>query len=298
MAKDRPEPLHTFKQMESRLKQFARLHEPRRTLVYLPGYAEHGIDSRAPSYRPSPLLGGERAFGNLVNLAHRMGYRVMIHTNVLALAFDHPAFPSFREHQVVDVFGRPQGWGLDMDGDWLPEPYFAYVNPGVTAWGDLMEGVLRELIEGFSLDAVFLDQTLLAFNVSRGPNFLTGMRDHIQRLQHAFPDVLFAGEGFHETVARVLPMAQIHGIDSITEVHGMEGKTVWRTAHPVSTYLFGRYTRFTAHLLTKHPDHPMFAMQEDAYGRLGVLPALCLSSAEQKIDVPAVRRMIRRARTL
>jgi len=46
---------------------------------------------------------------------------------------------------------------------------------------------------------------------------------------------------------------QIHGIDSITEVHGMEGQVAWREVHPVSSYLFGKYTKLTAHLLTKHP---------------------------------------------
>ncbi len=64
-----------------------------------------------------------------------MGYRVMIHTNALAMTFTHRLYPQFRKHQVVDAFGRPQGWGLDIDGDWLVEPYFAYMNPGVPAWG-------------------------------------------------------------------------------------------------------------------------------------------------------------------
>ncbi|MCC6396933.1 MAG: hypothetical protein IT282_07925 [Bacteroidetes bacterium] len=298
MAKDRPTPLHTFKQMEGRIKAFSRMHDPHATLLYLPGYAEHGIDSRAPSYAPSPHLGGESGFASLVALAHGLGYRVMIHTNVLCMTFDHPLFSQFREHQVVDVFGRAQGWGLDIDGDWLPEPYFAYINPGVKAWGDVIEGVLADLIRKFGIDGVFLDQTLLAFNLQRGPNFQTGMREHILRLQRAFPGILFAGEGFHELVAAALPMAQIHGIDSIAEVHGMEGRAKWRVPHPVSAHVFGRYTRFTAHLLTRHPSHPLFAMQEGAYARLGVIPALCLYNNTQPLDTPATRRMIRRATTL
>ncbi len=276
----------------------SRLHPPRRTLLYLPGYAEHGIDSRAPDYHPSDHLGGEEKFRNLMDVAHAMGYRVMLHTNVLAMTFDHPLIEQFRQHQVVDLFGREQGWSLDIDGDWLAEPYFAYINPGAVEWGDLMESVIGDLVRSYSLDAVFLDQTLLAFNVSRGRNFVLGMRDHITRLQSAFPGVLFAGEGLHEHVLRPLPMVQIHGIDSIAEIHGMEGKTRWRNAHPVSTYLFGPYTRFTAHLLTKHPSHPMLALQESAYAKLGVIPALCLYAKAQPMDLPAVRAMIRRAQRL
>ncbi|MBP1648680.1 MAG: hypothetical protein H6Q30_2125, partial [Bacteroidetes bacterium] len=160
----------------------------------------------------------------------------------------------------------------------------------------LMERIIGRLIRTYGVDGVFLDQTLLAFNTSRGPNFLTGMNRHVRRLERAFPNVLFAGEGLHEHVLSVLPMAQIHGLDSIAEVHGLEGKTRWRDVHPVSTYLFGPYTRFTAHLLTRHPANPVFALQESYYARLGVLPALCLYNAAQKMDLPEAKRMVKRAK--
>ncbi|HEX9652711.1 MAG TPA: hypothetical protein VGA99_03285, partial [bacterium] len=290
--------LHTFRETIERLKQWSKLHDPNHTLLYLAGFAENGIDSHAPDYNPSPALGGDQNFKELVQAAHEMGYRVMIHTNILAMTFTHRLFPKFKEHQVVDAFGRPQTWGLDMDGDWLAEPYFAYINPGAKEWGELMTGVIGDLINLFKVDAVFLDQTLLAFNVSRGPNFLEGMRQHIQRLQAAFPKILFAGEGQHEQTLSALPMAQIHGIDSIAEVHAMDGQAPWRRAHPVSTCLFGKYTRFTPHLLTKHPSHPMFKFQEAAYADLGVLPSLVLYHSSQPMDTPEARQMIERAKRL
>ncbi len=298
MGKETPVPMHTFAQMESRIKAFRPLHDPRRTLLYLPGFAEHGIDSRAPQYNPGEALGGRDGFLRLVDLAHRLGYRVMPHTNVLCLTFEHPEYDRFRDAVVADAFGQQQGWALDIDGDWLAEPYFSYINPGVRAWGDLMEGVIGELVNDYGADAIFLDQTLLAFNVSRGPNFVTGMREHVQRLQNAFPRTLFAGEGLHEQVVAALPFAQIHGIDSISEVHGLEGRARWRQAHPVSTTLFGPYTHFCAHLLTRHPEHHFFALQEAAYERLGVIPALCLYSHTQPMEHPGTRRMLRRSTVL
>lgn len=289
---------HTFAQMIQRLLDFKELHNPENTLVYLPGFAENGVDSHAPDYNPSEQCGGDNEFKRLVDTAHNLGYRVMIHTNVLAMTYTHPLYNDFIKHQVIDVFNRPQGWAMDIDGDWLTEPYFAYINPGAKEWGDLMERIIGDLISRFNIDGVFLDQTLLAFNVSRGPNFLEGMRNHIKRLQNAFPNILFSGEGLHEHVLEALPMAQIHGIDSITEVHGMEGHQSWRKAHPVSTYLFGKYTRFTAHLLTKHPSNPMFDFQESAYEQLGVIPALCLYNHRQEMDTPKVKRMIERAKKI
>ncbi len=298
MRKDQPEPHHTFDQIKDRLKEFAELHKPEETLLYLAGFAENGIDSHAPDYNPSERCGGEEKFKELVDKAHQLGYKVMIHTNILALTFQHPLYNKFKDFQVVDWFEKKVGWGNDIDGDWLPEEFFAYVNPGYKEWGDHMEKVLGDLINKFNLDAVFLDQTLLAFNVSKGPNFLTGMKNHIHRLQKAFPNILFAGEGLHEEVLEVLPFVQIHGLDSLTEVHGMEGKKEWRLVHPVSVYLLGKYTRFCGHLLTKYPKHPGFKLQEDSYKKLNVIPTLCLYKNSQKIDIPEVREMVDRAKKL
>jgi len=294
--KESIEPMHTFEQMIDRLSEWKAIYHPNRTLVYLPGFAGNGIDSNIPDYSPSPRCGGKKQFKKLIDLAHEFGYRVMIHTNVLGMAFSHPLYKDFKKYQVIDPFGRPQGWGLDIDGDWLTEPYFAYIHPGEKAWSDLILEVLGQLIHEFKVDGVFLDQTLLAFNVSRGPNFIIGMREHIRRLMNNFPNILFAGEGMHEHILRDQPMAQIHGLDSIPDIHGMEGETHWRNIHPVSTYLFNKYVRFTAHLLTKHPSHPHFKAQESAYQALGVIPALSLYHHRQKMDLPDVHSMIERTR--
>ncbi|MGE5411919.1 MAG: DUF6259 domain-containing protein [Clostridiales bacterium] len=298
MRKDSPLPHHTFEEMIGRLKEWNNFHSPEKTLVYLPGFAEHGIDSNAPSYSPSPECGGKGKFKELVNTAHEMGYHVMIHTNALAMTFHHPLYSDFSKYRVKDVFNRSQGWAMDIDGDWLTEEFFAYINPGFMQWGDYMEKVLGELILGYELDAIFLDQTLLAFNISNGPNFLTGMREHIKRLQNTFPEILFAGEGIHEQVLSSLCFAQIHGIDSLADVHAIEGKKRWRKVHPVSAYLFGKYTKLTAHLLTKYPTHPLYKLQETSYKKLGIIPALCLYNNKQKIDIPEVHKMIKRAEAL
>ncbi len=298
MRKDQPEPHHTFDQIMNRMKEFSKLHNPNETLLYLPGFAENGIDSHAPDYNPSERCGGEKKFKELVDFSHQLGYKVMVHTNVLALTFNHPLYHRFKDYQVVDWFGKTLGWGNDIDGDWLPEEFFAYINPGYEEWGNHMEKVVGDLITKFKIDAVFLDQTLLAFNVSKGPNFLTGMKNHIQRLQKAFPEILFSGEGIHEEVLSVLPFAQIHGIDSLSEIHDMEGKKEWRKVHPVSSYLFGKYTKLCAHLLTKYPKHPMFKLQENSYKKLNVIPALCLYKNSQKMNIPEVKKMIERANQL
>lgn len=289
---------HTFDQIVQRLHDWKKLHDPNQTLLYLPGYAQNGVDSNAPNYDPSEQCGGPEKFKQLVDTAHELGYKVMIHTNILAMTFVHPLYEQFKKFTTTDPWGRELTWGLDIDGDWLPEPFFAYMNPGYKEWGDLMTKILGDLINKYKLDAVFVDQTLLAFNNNRGPNFIQGMHDHIKRLQEEFPSVLFAGEGINERVLPRLPVVQIHGIDSIAEVHGMDDRVQWRNVHPISTYLFGDYTKFMAHLLTKHTSDPVFKLQEESYAKLNVIPSLSLYSYEQEMDTPETRKMIERAKRL
>jgi hypothetical protein len=287
-------PHHSFEQIISRIKDWKNLYPPESTLLYLPGFAENGIDSHAPSYQPSKRCGGKSKFQKLIKVAHDLGYKVMVHTNVLAMTFNHAKYNEFKKYQVVDIFDRRQSWGLDMDGDWLAEPYFAYINPGYGTWGDLMVKIIGEIIKKYKVDAVFLDQTLLAFNVKEGPDFIEGMRNHITRLQKTFPEILFAGEGLHEQNVSCLPVAQIHGLDSIKEVHAFDDQKSWRNVHPVSVYLFGRYTKYIPHLLTKHPSNSDFRQQESAYEELGIIPTLVLYDSEQEMDIPEVREMIDR----
>lgn len=289
---------HTFEQMIDRIIKWKELHNPKETLLYLPGFANNGVDSLAPNYDPSKQCGGPKKFKELIDTAHELGYKVMIHTNILAMTFVHPLYEEFKKFTTTDPWGRELTWGLDIDGDWLPEPFFAYMNPGNKEWGDLMKKILGDLIKEYKLDALFVDQTLLAFNNDRGPNFIQGMHDHIKRLQEEFPSVLFAGEGINERVLPRLPVVQIHGIDSIAEVHGMDDRVQWRNVHPISSYLFGDYTKFMAHLLTKHTSDPMFKLQEESYAKLNVIPSLSLYSYEQEMDTPETRKMIERAKRL
>lgn len=289
---------HTFEQMMDRIRMWKELHNPKETLLYLPGFANNGVDSNAPNYNPSIQCGGSEKFKELVNTAHDLGYKVMIHTNILAMTFCHPKYGGFKKFTTTDPWGRELSWGHDIDGDWLPEPFFAYMNPGYKEWGDLMTNILGEIINEYKLDAVFVDQTLLAFNNDRGPKFIQGMHDHIKRLQEEFPNILFAGEGINERVLPRLPVVQIHGIDSIAEVHGMDDRVQWRTVHPISSYLFGDFTKFKAHLLTKYVDDPMFKLQEESYAKLNVIPSLSLYSYDQEMDTPQTHKMIERAKRL
>jgi len=291
-------PGHSFAQMISKINEFAELHPPQQTLLYLVGFTNNGIDSEAPAYKPSEQCGGAKEFAQLVDRAHDLGYRVMIHTNVLAMTYTHPQYQRFKPFQVVDVFQRPQGWGMDIDGDWLAEPFFAYINPGFEAWGDLMEETLGTLVDEYRIDAIFLDQTLLSFNVHDGPDFLQGMASHVKRLQEKFPEILFAGEGIHDHISHTLSLAQIHGVDGIPGIHGSDEYRSWCQSHPVLAYTFSKDSKLAPHLLTRHPSHSDFDRQESIYSSLNIMPALCLYDHSQPIQGEATDQMLARAKKI
>ncbi|HUI64507.1 MAG TPA: hypothetical protein VL126_06685 [Bacteroidota bacterium] len=292
------EPNHTFAQMTSRLQKWARMHDPLRTLVYLPRIALHAFGSGPAGGVPSAELGGIEQFKSFIAGAHELGYHVMIHADALCMAFDHPQFWRFEHMQVMDIFGRRQVKSQDIDGDRLAEPVFAYINPGAKDWGELSERAIGESIRDYGVDAIFLDHTLQAFNASRGPNFVDGMREYLRRLKTAFPKTLFVGEGLHEHIAGILPFAQIRGAESGEEASAREARTGWRKVHPISRYLFGKYARFTSPLLTPHPSHPIFAAESAAYSKLGVIPSLNLYRHEDQMETPEVRKIIRRAKRI
>ncbi len=59
MRKDQATPHHTFARMKRDSKEWKKVAPPRETLLYIPGFAEHGIDSHAPDYDPSDQPGGD-----------------------------------------------------------------------------------------------------------------------------------------------------------------------------------------------------------------------------------------------
>ncbi|MCF8355476.1 MAG: DUF6259 domain-containing protein, partial [Melioribacteraceae bacterium] len=71
---------HTFEQMIERIKKWKEFHNPEETLLYLPGFAQNGVDSNAPNYDPSEQCGGPEKFKDLIDTAHELGYKIMIHT--------------------------------------------------------------------------------------------------------------------------------------------------------------------------------------------------------------------------
>jgi hypothetical protein len=71
---------------------------------------------RAPRYGPAQNR-DRKAFA-LVDLAHRLGYRAMPHTNVLCLTFEHPTIAASGTMSWSTPRERT-GWALDIDGDWL-----------------------------------------------------------------------------------------------------------------------------------------------------------------------------------
>lgn len=281
-----PDPLHTFAQMQRRIELFATLFPPQHTLLYLPGFAEQGLDTNMPSYEPSALLGGQEGLRRLTDRAHTLGYRVMLHTNCLGVDAGHAAFAELRDAQVHDPFGRAMGWALDLDGDWSPEPFFPYIHPGSLTWQKLYSDTVARLVEETAVDAIFMDQTVLAFNDGRYGGYLAGLRAHLMRMHQRLPTTLIGGEGISDVTADLLDVAQVHGLD---------GRPPWIGVHPIEAYLFADQALFVGHLLTMPPASRDFLRQERVYEQLGVVPVVALWRHDQPLRCRGTSLAVQRA---
>jgi hypothetical protein len=90
------------------LEELHRAGAPKDTLLYLCGWSSP-YDARYPEYQPAEELGGVEKFQQLVETAHRYGYRVMIHT--CPVAFD-PWLVSFEHFDDCTLKGEDHPGGF------------------------------------------------------------------------------------------------------------------------------------------------------------------------------------------
>jgi hypothetical protein len=90
------------------LEELHRAGAPKDTLLYLCGWSSP-YDARYPEYQPAEELGGVEKFQQLVETAHRYGYRVMIHT--CPVAFD-PWLASFEHFDDCTLKGEDHPGGF------------------------------------------------------------------------------------------------------------------------------------------------------------------------------------------
>lgn len=70
---------HDYSDLLNLAKEIKKIRKPQEILFYIPGW--HGAyDSGHPTYRPHNDIGGVAAFRQMIELLHKSGFRIMIHT--------------------------------------------------------------------------------------------------------------------------------------------------------------------------------------------------------------------------
>ena len=255
------------------LKPLAELVDPTNTLLYLVDWHKNPHPINFPDYTPS------EKFGNFVEEAHRLGYRVMPHVSLYDCSPSHPVYPEFQEFQYrLPWNGELTGWKWDQIN--APDRY-AYISLASSQWRNLLVQEFKTLYERYNIDAFLLDVSHYVLNDANGLiEGLTSAEGSVlmhKELAEAMPGVVFAGEEFHEVTFSRESFAQ----RVISET----------TPHPIGAFLFSRYTRPYAHLGIKGIEHPEYHTMLNAYEGRGVLPTLSLGTKDD-LDRPLNRQML------
>jgi hypothetical protein len=225
---------HTFSDLVGLMTTMYDAGIPENALLYFWGF-HAPFDTNYPNYWPAEELGGEDGLMAVVETARNFGYRLMPHFNYWGCDPRLPVYQELQSEQVRNRYGVRQGWRVDG------EPPIDYIRPGSRRWRDLMTTISQRFVDKFPVDAIFLDQ--LGFFVDDpGCDFDAATLQYILQLQAACPQVVLAGEIFHQR-CRSLPLWQVWGTPwcGLPVQENLSHSTMWRD-------LFSDHMTMIAHM--------------------------------------------------
>jgi len=250
------------------LEALAKRVDPTQTLLYIPGWRQHGYDRMYPDYTAN------ETFPAFVDKAHELGFRVMPHVNYFGCDPMSPEYATFEKYQVRNPWNHEREWWLWERAD--PVIKFAYISPACKAWRELQISRWKELVERYKVDALHLDQTLCIFNDDNGlidgMTMLEGNVALHRELRQALPGVAISGEGLDEVTMRFEAFAQRHsyGLDF---VEGTWDRPRLAMAHPISAYVLNGFTQPYGYLgMTSPANGQLYAAWRENYRKWGVIP--------------------------
>ncbi|MBI2299164.1 MAG: hypothetical protein HYU66_09525, partial [Armatimonadetes bacterium] len=111
---------------------------PGRTLLYTPDWRHDGYDLNYPDYT------AHDGYRELVEFAHRLGYRVMPHTCYYGASLDNPDYERLEPYHLRDLRGNLITYLWDFAD---PAPRIAMLHPGARAWRELYVARCRAIAE-------------------------------------------------------------------------------------------------------------------------------------------------------
>ena len=231
------------------LAPLSRLVDPEQTLIFLHQWRHGGHDGDLPNYTPDAI---KPEFADFVKDAHRYGFKVMAHVNMIGVSEDHPLYAEFEKYQVRDPHtGEKRGWHWEIRHT-NPDSH-AFINPASSEYRKMFVDTLKNLWERYQVNAFHLDISSPIYNDKNGLiDGLTYAEGNIllhQEIRAAIPGIVLGGEGLNDVTFIHESFAKRFRIPA-TEI-----------PHPVGSFLFSPYTKSYGRAIL-NPDHAPDEYQE------------------------------------
>ena len=223
------------------LEPLSRQVDPSQTLIYMNSWRRGGHDKDLPDYGTDQVLPD---FTRFVEAAHRFGFKIMVHVNMLGVTPEHPLYAEFEQFQIRQDDSQRTGWAWDD----LTDPHrHAFINPASTAYRRMFVDTLQGLRQRYNIDAFHLDINVL-YNDNNGKiDGLSMTQGNVllyQELKQTMPGVVLGGEHLDDMMAPYMRFVQ----------RKWKPHQKPQQPHRISCFLFSRYlegyTKFV-----KNPDN-------------------------------------------
>ncbi len=262
------------------LRRFAQVADPPRAVLYYPHWRELPYDVDYPDFTPSAHA------RELIPAAREMGFRVMVHGNLLGIGPRHELYPQYeRFAERYPQNGNIVGWML---GSGAPTE-IVMLNPAFPEVRRLFVDAYAAAYADTPFDAIHLDYP--AFNNSLpgpvgGINPARGAELLVREIREALPEVALSVEAqSHNLLGASFVQSGAAAMDNMDAKHGDH--------HPVSSFIFQDYSQTYHHLAVPtqvgtHWDRRAWFTFQGVHDCIGALPGLTIHKA-LNADEPGTR---------
>ncbi|PNV62056.1 hypothetical protein C0033_10405 [Clostridium sp. chh4-2] len=267
--------------------------EPKRILVYLPGW-EGRYYWKYGAYSPDVRMGGEEGFRRLCKEAKELGVHVMPMFGINISGIHHDGFSHWGEPSEM----RTASGNINRSSvDWDASRHYDHssnrsLNPGAPKWQNRLTQQILTLCDVYGFDGVFLDIAAIWKN-DPNHNVYNGVKQLVHKLRQNHPELLIAGEGWYDGLSACIPLLQCGHTD---------GKLHWHDeAYPP---IFDTYTRNFGHLCLGDPGRFSTGVHELGTNpqwrtplRKGIIPTLTIVEQTLQTSPEKVQKIIQDAKT-
>lgn len=199
-------------------------------------------DSRGHRWLPyNPSWGcyrGRPGMEEFVAEAHRLGFRVLVFVNLIAVNWEHPLLweePVMLQNGLLTPADKE-----DVLATLDERRALAYIHQADERWQQFSIRTLRQLVDDYDVDAVYLDCSSVTVNGvrHRGMTPAAGARDWHRAVRAALPNLALLGEQVHEATVG----GEAFALESLGSWgHAEAREMLYQTVHPIGGAIMSDY---------------------------------------------------------